>query len=299
MNNSLCPNPCETCEKVGLPILLARYAVVPKEVTALAPSGTLKDATLSGIALGQHAQYTTRLLRSGYVYVYDERYANQWTEYFVTDDGYLTKLPMRMQCSATPPKPPSTAFACARTGARPLASVISIRNPKHANTLWLSFSDVQWTDEVMQQHNAASHRAKHMTKISVSGGKIAPQPHAAAMEQLREVVTEYSGQVSTLQQMMLKSTSPFAFNDRAKETQDLIDACNVMRPQGGAAVVVVLSDPAGIAAEIAHLMEYRKISFISRSEFQRPLKIASTIASMEYALKEQAKLSEVKRSSSR
>lgn len=290
---ALCPNPCETCDKRGLPILLVRHAIVPNELPTPALAGNFTDPTTSSIQLGAHAKYTQRLLRSGYVYVYDERYANRWDEYFVTNDGYLTKLPMRMACSPIPPKPSATEFACARMGARPMASVITIRNPKHASVVWISFSDVQWTDEVMRQHNDASYRVKHMTKITLSGGKIVPQKSAEPLEKVRDLVPEYSGQMrNVLNDALLKSTTPFQFNHRDSEWQYLMAVYQAMRPQGGAAIVM-LSDPAGVATEVAHLMEYRKISFITRKEYQRPMKISSAIAGMEYALKEQSKLADI------
>lgn len=291
MSNQLCTNPCETCDKRGLPILLVRHAIVPNELPTPALAGNFTDPTTSSIQLGAHAKYTQRLLRSGYVYVYDERYANQWDEYFVTNDGYLTKLPKRMVCSPIPPKPPTTEFACARSGARPMASVITIRNPKHAKTIWLSCSDVQWTDDVMKRHNDAGYRAKHMTKISVSGGKIAPQPHCEPMEQLRQVVTEYSGQVNSMQQMVLTSTSPFQFNDRSREAQTLIDACNDLRPQGGAAIVM-LNDPVSIAVELGQLMQHRITVWKSRPEVKRQLFVSAKVEEIKVGVIDAAQTAE-------
>jgi hypothetical protein len=290
---ALCPNPCETCEKKGLPVLLVRAAVMAKELSAPELSGNFSSNATSSITLGEHAQYTQRLLRSGYVYVCDERYRDQWDEYFVTGDGYLTKLPKRMACSSIPPKPTATDFACARTGARPMASVITIRNAKHANTVWFGFSDVQWTDEVMRQHNDAAYRQLHMSKITVSGGKIAPQKWAEPLEQVRDLLPEYSGQMNNARsKALLQNAAPFQFNNRDAEWQSLMSAYKAMCPKGGAAIVM-LADPVGIATEVAHLMEYRKVSFIARPEYQRPMSVASAIAGMEYALKEQAKLAEI------
>jgi hypothetical protein len=290
---ALCPNPCETCEKKGLPVLLVRPSVMAKELSAPALSSNFSSNATSSIMLGEHAQYTQRLLRSGYVYVYDERYRNQWDEYFVTGDGYLTKLPKRMACSPIPPKPPATDFACARTGARPMASVITIRNAKHANTVWFGFSDVQWTDVVMREHNDTAHRQLHMSKVTLTGGKIAPQKWAEPLEQVRDLVPEYSGQMNgALSKSLLREAAPFQFNHRDGEWQSLMTAYQAMCPKGGAAIVM-LADPVGIVTEVAHLMEYRKVSFITRPEYQRPMSVASAIAGMEYALKEQAKVTEI------
>ncbi|MFT4266673.1 MAG: hypothetical protein QM586_05530 [Xenophilus sp.] len=103
--------------------------------------------------LGAHATYGLRLLRSGYVYVFDRTYRD---EYFVTADGFLTKMPPRPKTGSRPV--PATEFACARSGAAPLAGVITIRNPKHASDVWIGFSDVEWTDATWELHENAAYR---------------------------------------------------------------------------------------------------------------------------------------------
>ena len=70
---TMCQNPCETCAKAGLPILLTRYALMPKEINAPKLAGNLDAADLKKVPLGSSAHYGLRLLRSGYVYVFDEK----------------------------------------------------------------------------------------------------------------------------------------------------------------------------------------------------------------------------------
>lgn len=79
------PKKCEFCDKKGLPLLLVRDAIA-----AAGSSAPLSPAL--PIELGASAAYyTKRLLRSGYVNVYDEA-RKRWEEYFITPDGYLFKL---------------------------------------------------------------------------------------------------------------------------------------------------------------------------------------------------------------
>jgi len=84
------------------------------------------------------------------VYVFDENRA-RWDEYFVTTDGFLSKMPIRVRALKMQHKP-ATEFRCARNGASPLAGVITIRNAKHAGKVWIGFSDVEWTDAVFVAH---------------------------------------------------------------------------------------------------------------------------------------------------
>lgn len=195
----MCESPCETCKKEGLPLLLTRYAVHTTETKAPALSGKLGGAPLASIPLGDHAQYGLRLLRSGYVYVHDEA-RKHWDEYFVTADGFLTKLPPRPKTGTR--AAPATEFACARSGAAPLAGVVTIRNPKHATTIWIGFSDVEWTDDTLNRHNDAAYRQRHMQKVVISGGKVSPQPHTAPLEEVDSVVPEFKLDAGTVKKQV-------------------------------------------------------------------------------------------------
>ena len=279
----MCETPCETCKKEGLPLLLARYAVHTTETKAPALSGKLGGAPLASIPLGAHAQYGLRLLRSGYVYVHDEA-RKHWDEYFVTADGFLTKLPPRPKTGTR--AAPATVFACARSGAAPLAGVITIRNPKHATTIWIGFSDVEWTDDTLSRHNDAAYRQRHMQKISISGGKVSPQPHTAPLEEVDSVVPEFKLDAGTVKKQVTPWV-PFQFNSRVENAKDFKLAVQQARPQGGAAVVA-LFDPVGMTAEIDALMTYRLNSFAAEPKRQRPLAISQAVLQLEDAIRAQA-----------
>ncbi len=284
----ICERPCETCLKEGLPILLTRYAVLPEESKAPKVGGQLADAALNAIALKSQAQYGLRLLRTGYVYGYDEA-RKRMDEYFVTNDGFLTKMPYRQIMLKNAIQKPATEFQCARQGAFSTAGFISIPKPKYATKIWISFSDAAWTNKTYLDHlNDAGLRAKHMVSITISGGKVASQPYTAPIEEVSQHVAEYHAKTNPAP---LKQTSPFQFNKRAGNEQ-LKATIKLVAPEGGAAIVA-LPDPVGIATELAHLMEHRKADFISKPELQEPMLAASTIATWEDSIKEQAKLDEV------
>lgn len=280
---SMCATPCETCKKEGLPLLLTRYAVHTKEAGSPSLNGQLGGATLAAIPLGSHAQYGLRLLRSGYVYVFDEA-RKHWDEYFVTADGFLTKLPPRSKTGQRPA--PATTFACARNGAAPLAGVITIRNPKHAKDLWLGFSDVEWTDDTLERHNSAAYRQRHMQKIVISGGQVNSQPHTAPLEKVDSLVPEFKLDAATVKKH-IEPWCPFPFNSRLAQVQDFKAAVKQARPQGGAAVVA-LFDPVGITAEIDGQMNFRFNAFSNEPKRKRPLAVSQAIVELEEAVRAQA-----------
>jgi hypothetical protein len=285
----LCLNPCETCDKKGLPLLLTRYALMPTETKAPVLSGQLKAPELDTVPLGQGAHYGLRLLRSGYAYVFDEA-RTHWDEYFVTSDGFLSKMPTRIRAIKVQAKP-ATEFACARNGVAPLAGVITIRNPKHATKVWIAFSDAEWTDAVFMQHQDASHRQKHMTSIQISGGKVDAQPRTASLELVGQVLAEFKlAKSQAIKQF--GAWCPHIYNSRIDQLENFTQAIKTTRPEGGAAIVA-LHDPVGLAMEIAALMELRKVTFMNHDSVVKPRMAAHAIASLEFGLKEQAKMAEV------
>lgn len=282
----LCENPCETCAKEGLPLLLTRYALMPKETGAPMLTGHMQDLDLTKVPLGEGAHYGLRLLRSGYVYVYDEA-RKHWDEYFVTADGYLSKMPPRTWALKVQQRP-ATEFRCARNGAAPLAGVITIRNPKHATRVWIAFSNAEWTHAVFKKHDSADHRAQHMRCITISGGKVAPQAGTAPLTELKQHVTEFKMEQTSAAKAFAK-WCPHPYNGRQFAAEGLLQAVQRVRPQGGSAIVA-LHDPVGLAQEIAGLMVFRKEAEMNRPSLAKPLFAASVIETQEAQIKAQARL---------
>lgn len=320
----MCENPCETCAKEGLPLLLTRYAVMPSETGAPKLSGTLTSSQLDSIALGKGAHYGLRLLRSGYVYVYDQA-RDGWDEYFVTVDGILSKLPPRVLArkEKQPPNPfaptkndqqgdalskvgvqglaaysegfvlkskatPAVEFRCARNGAAPLAGVITIRNPKHATKVWIAFSNVEWTHAVFEKHADEAHRRQHMRCITIADGKVASQPSTAPLVDIKSHLPEYRMEQVSAGKAFAK-WCPHQYNGRQHAADHLIKAVQAARPQGGAAIVA-LHDPVALAMEISALMDMRKAIYANHEKVYKPFFAANAIASLEGSIKEQAKV---------
>ena len=93
------PTKCDFCNKRGLPLLLVRDAVAPIGASApLAPGLTIELPSSA-------AHYTKRLLRSGYVNVFDEA-RKKWETYFVTNDAYFFKVMGKPGSTPIIPKTP-------------------------------------------------------------------------------------------------------------------------------------------------------------------------------------------------
>jgi hypothetical protein len=277
---------CEFCEKKGLPVLLTRYAVAAPNSQA----PTLKaPLNLEGVPSLGRAKYTVRLLRKGFVYVFDEA-RHRWEEYETTPDGYFFKLPPRLP-NAPKLKAPEQ-FACSRSEHAPIAQVITITDPKNATVVWVGFSEVQWTDEIFTRHAKPEYRARHMQKIMLSGGRVTPkQPHLAPISQVDALVAEYRMDPSAAVKEFA-AWVPFAFNSRARQAQDFKKAMVAQAQDTG--VILALHDPSGIAQEVAALMHHLSVEFMSHPQRYRQIGVNQAIKTLRFAVEELAEAEHIK-----
>ena len=192
------PSKCEYCDKRGVPILPLRHAVVAGE----APTPCVADGAVA-LATGA-ARYALRLLRSGYLYVYDEA-RDKWTCYFVTGDSYFVRL---SETPGIPPVVPKKPFDCPDEGHRALASCITIPDAKRATKVWLGFSDVLWTQATRELHVSAAYRKRHMRCVVVNAFASSPDAkHCVGINEVGSKVAEYAVEPVTLRKAF--RSSPF------------------------------------------------------------------------------------------
>ena len=278
---------CEFCDKRGLPVLPVRYATAPK--TAGAPSTRALDADGKEIiGLGGHAHYTRRLLRNGYLYVYDEA-RKRWEGYFITDSAHF----MRFQVG----KPVPSVYTadkkpCDRAGHQEVAGMITIPDPKNATQVWFGFSDVEWTAAVLEKHQDTAYRKKHMQALDVkkalAQGK---QPNVHAIKELGGKVAEYACDPAKALAASGFKGAVFPFNARKPQLEETLAAANALRKDAG--VILSLHDPSGVAVELSTTMSQRYDQFKQQSSFHHPLAVSDTIVALRKTLAHQAELWEV------
>jgi hypothetical protein len=221
------------------------------------------------------------LLRSGYLYVYDEA-RDRWEIYFVTPQAYFLKL---AETPGIPPVVPKKPFDCPDEGHRAVASCVTIRDPKRATNVWLAFSDAEWTEAVRAKHASHAHRKKHMRSVDVkSWASSADAAHCMAIAEVEAQVAEYKMRPSALRGSF--AWSPFAAEPRQGHAARLVSECERLKPGHGFAVV--LEDPVGIAAELAALMQHNLDSFVTADVRKRELAASTAITQIEAAVREQA-----------
>jgi hypothetical protein len=267
---------CEYCDKVGVPIMPLRYAVAPAQSSA--PTATGPSVALSAKA----AHYTTRLLRSGYLYVYDEA-RDRWESYFVTPQAMFFKL---AETPGIPPVLPKKPFDCADLSHRALASCITIRDAKNATNVWLGFSDVEWTAAVREKHSSADYRKRHMRSVKVNAyaGSVDTK-YCFDMKDIGKKVAEYAMEPAKIKTDL--NWSPFAIDPRKMQTARLLEESEKLAPGKGFAVV--LDDPTGVAAELGVLMQHSlDVYTCADPDKVRKLAVSEVITNLEFKVRDQA-----------
>lgn len=271
---------CNVCDKHGLLIMPVRYAIAPLDLALPAIAAPLKveDASRSvgsgkkqDLTLHGSAQYTTRLLRCGYLYVYDEK-RDRMHGYWATEDGYFMPFPPETEIT----EQAKSVTPCDFAGHKELAGCIAINDAEQAGIVWLGFSDVQWTRAVMQAHRGSAGKALrelHMRSFDASAWAKAHKtqpglpasvdrgstPHAVNIGAVGTTVAEYAPKPKTLQAApypFLPPSAPY-YHARAGQADALVKACQRRSPrmQG---VVVALDDPTGVAQDLAALIQWHQ-----------------------------------------
>ncbi len=270
---------CEYCDKRGVPILPLRYAVAPEGV------GLPKANAQGTVSIEKGAFYTRRLLRTGYLYVFDEA-RKRWDAYFVTPQALFFRI------SSTPgviPLVPKKLFDCPDMGHRAVASCITIPDAKNATKVWLGFSDVQWTKDVFDRHASESYRKRHMRCVDVKAFAASlDKTHVTGIHTVGQDVAEYHQDKAALQKSL--GWSPFDLDARKDQSARLIREAENLSPGKGFAVA--LNDPVGVAAELDALMNRNLTLFNGVPDRKRKLAVCTAIDQIEAAVREQARVSE-------
>ena len=271
---------CSFCEKSGLAILPVRPAIMRPDSKAPQLEESFYPAVKGhNLSLqGTEAQYTARILRSGYFYVYDEK-RNFWENYWVTQQGYFMKISDNKTGDLKSLSPAFTAGRepCNRSGHREIAACITVKDPKEATSIWLVFSDTEWTSTVLKRHQDAAYRQRHMREFNVHdwlAKHSADAAHFRPLDQVASIVAEYAT-VDT----RYFNFSEQEFKSRAATKDSLLHAASSLGPKPG--VLLVIDDPVGIVKDIAALMAARRHDFMTQDDREWKFVVSSAIQALQ------------------
>ncbi|MCE7032253.1 hypothetical protein LY625_06410 [Lysobacter sp. GX 14042] len=305
---------CPQCTRSGLPILPVRYAVARNDDSVRNRAPGLQAPFGDGvqeIALPQDtATYTLRLLRNGYLYVFNEA-GDEWKAYQVDSYGDLAEFDIRAK--SPPPQEEGPQAVCSRHGAPALARCIVLPDPEKLTKVWLAFSVAPWTAARLAAHRDASFRQRHMRRIDVGAWAKAPapQPHLASLYRATDQVAEFrlatgyrpyaDGQESirTLGTLVVTpGARPFEHSltecipvergqvdELRAKAQECARQTTPDDPQGVTPALVALDDPIGIAADLNQIVLERIAEWEQEPERQEKKASASAIVSLREAIR--------------
>ncbi|MCL2591258.1 MAG: hypothetical protein FWD67_10390 [Betaproteobacteria bacterium] len=166
---------CKICNRKGGLIMPVRFALNPKDSNAPEISGNF-TATHDGdfgIPLDSDTGYTLRALRQGCLYVYDPEGRDEigrkhpWQGYYINSQGYYIPFPVPKGNHPIGSHGDESAVPCDPWASEMVARCISVVDPSIPRTIWLGFSDTQWTDDVLKENEKEKVRNRHMQKFDL------------------------------------------------------------------------------------------------------------------------------------
>lgn len=273
---------CTFCIRHGLPVLPVRPALMAQaEPVPVLPGSIVMPVSAQG-----ETTYTTRLLREGFLYIYDEMIKG-WMDYYVTSEGYYYPLPTKG------PVPPDLVAGktkpCANNPSD-LAKASLITLPvmpsgKKNGLFWFSWSQVQWTDSTRKEHEDASYRACHMQRFDMDGWLSTAQgKNALKLTALKTVVAEYSDSASVSKIKVYSGAAWKSF--KSPDAEALLTEAQKLLPDKGA--MVFLQDPAAVLQDISSLITYQlDINIYQNPKYKREVALLSSITMLKKTLREQ------------
>lgn len=320
---------CRVCQRSGLPIMPIRYAITRTdgEDVDIYPAGPevkgeVLDESLSDIPLPKGQRYTLRLLREGFLYVYNEL-RGEWLGHYVTEQGYLIEF-IKIKHSALlaldlskkqkidndlTPKGDKKEFACAASPEHVYPGrCLMIPNADRADNIYIAFSDVAWTKRVWKEFaQNKNSRRDSMRKISLSNWRSGYEKYADSLDNIENYVSEATrawlpnnstsktrvGDDSLLGRPDASIFEGKAFNFSLFKFNGIKNNINGLKKWADKEasifnmkpMIVCLQDPAGITADLSRLTKIRADEFELQDDIYRPYITYQTLFNLERTIK--------------
>ncbi|WP_157957546.1 T6SS effector BTH_I2691 family protein [Salinicola halophyticus] len=317
---------CRVCQRSGLPILPLRYAVTRTDGGDQAGHppgpeihGPLIDETVSEINLPDGQHYTMRLLREGYLYVFNEL-RGRWTGYSVTEKGYLIEyvdLSHDVVSSLDPDSPQSIdgrleppvekqEFTCnvSPDHAHP-GRCVMIPDADKAGDVYFVFSEVAWTKRVWKKYAANEDSSRdYMRKISLADWREKQAEYVDSLDKVEEYLAEakyrwvppsHSNGSAPSEDNVMRSTafnsSPFPMDGMREQIEPLSSWARLQaKPLNMDAAVIGLVDPVAVAMEIKELSRERVLEWANEPDRKRKHESAAMIQTVRSAVENGAEV---------
>ncbi|ETS30717.1 hypothetical protein PTE_02663 [Photorhabdus khanii NC19] len=271
---------CNFCTRKGLPVLLVRPAIKAQgDGVPDLPENIQMPVERKG-----ETGYTTRLLREGFVYIWDEL-VKGWINYYVTDEGYYYPLP---ENGKVPPRLASGEMKPCIDNPNELARAslvtLPVLPPGFTNSaFWFAWSAVEWTDAVRKKHEDPAYRARYMQRFEMEKWLNSGQgENALLFSSLTDTVAEYYSRIDTHRRIADYTRSHW--NGKGLFDPDsLWWAAKELMPDKG--VILFLPDPVAMVQDVTALMNYRlKTQFHDNPHYTRGIALSASLSTLKEAV---------------
>jgi len=290
---------CRFCQRRGLPILPVRPAIMSQhDILPVMPESIQVPIPAQG-----ETAYTLRLMRSGYLNIWDE-FGNAWINYFVTEGGFFYPLP---ENGDVPDEVASGKIKPCIDQPEELAKASLVTLPVMPDGMknglfWFAWSEVKWTETIRKQFEDKSHRERYMQPFDMDVWlNTQSTAQTLPLSELENTIADYSQHVKKSQMWKwsaliaqldllegLKSLvypitskfSPIATGQQVEMTahQDL-------HPNGA---LLVLQDPTGILRDLPTLIEYELDKHVyQRPDIKRQVMLLGAISGVKNSIRDQ------------
>lgn len=241
---------CGFCDKPGLLLYPVRYAIAcpagARDVPGLSGNFKIENAPAEIAS----AKYTLRGIRTGYLYVYDEK-RDRLKAYLVMPGGHLWNFPAELPA----PSPKHKVFACTNPVEEALSMCVNVEHSDKdpAGMLWLGWSNSAWTPALIKKIKGVEWRRKHMRVINipqmVTGGR---NVHNGEFAASASAVSHFAMNEKQMRKAFGFSNTPISHETRRhKQAEKFIKAFQNTPIKKG--YIVAIDDPVGIANDLSEL----------------------------------------------
>ncbi|WP_413494788.1 T6SS effector BTH_I2691 family protein [Morganella psychrotolerans] len=274
---------CSFCRREGLPVIPVRPAIMEKESSLPVNKGEI----VCSIPPEGEVSYTRRLLREGFLYIYDEL-GHCWINYYVTADGFYYPLSQdsdvpeavvkgeRKPCIIEPESLAKASFITLPV----LPESVGVNG-----SFWFSWAEVQWTKSTRAKHEEPNYRKRYMQLFDLGKWlKTKSEKLAISVDRLMYEVAECSA--FSHNSNIAEYTESHWLNKNGQQYRAIKEQCELLYPGHG--VILELSDPVGIIKDIASLCNYRyQVNLLENKEFVRERNLSSVLDMLTDGVKNQ------------
>lgn len=299
MNQTNTRQGCKFCTRKGLPILPVRPAIMSQhDILPVIPESIQMPVPAQG-----ETAYTLRLMRSGYLNIWDE-FGNAWINYFVTEGGFYYPLP---ENGDVPDEVAAGKIKPCIDQPEELAKASLVTLPVMPDGMknglfWFAWSEVKWTETIRKQFEDKNHREQYMQPFDMDAWlNTQSAAQTLPLSQLEQTVADYSQHVKksqmwkwsvliaqldlleglkTLVYPITSKFRPIATGQQVETTarQDL-------HPNGA---LLVLQDPTGILKDLPTLIEYELDKHVyQRPDIKRQVMLLGAISGIKNSIRDQ------------